>query len=106
MKRFTWKHRRALAVAASLVVLLVAGVVVSAWQALRATRAEQRAVEAAALMETERDQTRLALTRQVAERLDGDLRRFETAAQVLAATVADRIAWTTPDLDRWMRLVL
>jgi hypothetical protein len=106
MKRFTWKHRRALAVAASLVLLLVAGVVASAWQALRATRAEARAVEAAGLMEAERDQTRLALTRQVAERLDGNLRRLETAAQVLAATVADRSGWTARDLDRWMRLVL
>jgi hypothetical protein len=106
LKRFTWKHRKALAVASALLALLVTGVVVSTWQALRATRAEQRAVDAAAQMEAERDQTRLALTRQVAERLDGDLRRLETAAQVLAATVADRTGWTPRDLERWIRVVL
>jgi serine/threonine protein kinase len=106
MKRFTWKHRKPLAVAAALLALLVAGVVVSTWQAVRATRAEQRAVDAAVQMEAERDQTRLALTRQVAERLDGDLRRLETAAQVLAATVADRTDWTPRDLERWIRVVL
>jgi serine/threonine protein kinase len=99
MRRFTRKHRKSLAVAAALLAVLVAGVVVSTWQALRATRAEQRAVEA-------RDRTRLALTRQVAERLDGDLRRLETAGHVLAATVAQRTDWKEQDLERWTRAVL
>jgi sigma-B regulation protein RsbU (phosphoserine phosphatase) len=74
-------------------------VVASTWQALRATRAEQRAVDA-------RDRTRIALTRQVAERLDGDLRRLETAGHVLAATVAHRTDWKERDLERWMRAML
>jgi hypothetical protein len=106
LRRFTRKHRKPLAVAAALLTLLVAGTVISTWQALRAMRAEGRAVEAAAQMQTQRDQTRLALTRQVAERLDGDLRRLETAGRVLAATVAQRTDWREPDLERWMRMVL
>jgi hypothetical protein len=99
MRRFTRKHRKSLAVAAALLAMLVAGVVASTWQALRATRAEQRAVDA-------RDRTRIALTRQVAERLDGDLRRLETAGHVLAATVAQRTDWKERDLERWMRAML
>ena len=106
LRRFTRKHRKPIAAAAALLIVLIAGVVTSTWQALRAARAEQRAIEAATLMQTQRDETRLALTRQVAERLDGDLRRVETAAQVLAATVAQRTDWREPDLDRWMRAVL
>jgi len=106
LRRFTRKHRRGLAVAAALLALLVAGAITSSWQAFRAIRAERRALEAATLMEAQRDQTRLALTRQVAERLDGDLRRLEMAGQVLAATVGQRSDWREDDLDRWMRLVL
>jgi serine/threonine protein kinase len=106
LRRFTWKHRKPLAVAAALLALLVAGAVTSALQALRAIRAERRALAAASLMEAERDQTRLALTRQVAERLDGDLRRLEMAGRVLAATVAHRTDWQETALERWMRVVL
>jgi serine/threonine protein kinase len=106
MRRFTRKHRKPIAAAAALMIVLVAGVVTSTWQALRAARAERRAIEAATLMQTQRDDTRLALTRQVAERLDGDLRRLEMAAQVLATTVAQRADWREPDLDRWMRAML
>jgi hypothetical protein len=105
-RRFTKKHRKPLAAAAALLLVLVAGVVTSTWQAVRAARAEQRAMDAAALMQAERDQTRLALVRQVAERLDGDLRRLETAGQLLAVTVGQRPDWTESDLDRWMRAVL
>ena len=39
--KFVRRHRAGLTTAAALVLLLVAGVVVSAWQAVRATRAEQ-----------------------------------------------------------------
>jgi serine/threonine protein kinase len=106
LKRFTRRHRRSLAVAAALVALLVAGVVVSTWQALRATRAEQVARDAARLMQDERDRVRLALTRQVAERLDGDLRRLAAAADVLAATVAQRPDWQEPDYEGSLRAVL
>ena len=93
-------------VAAALVALLVAGVVVSTWQALRATRAEQVARDAARLMQDERDRVRLALTRQVAERLDGDLRRLAASADVLAATVAQRPDWQESDYEGSLRAVL
>jgi hypothetical protein len=106
LRRFTRKHRNGLAVAVALLALLVAGAVTSTWQALRAVRAERRALEAATLMQAQRDQTRLALTRQVAERLDGDLRRLEMAGHVLAATVAQRSDWQERELERWMRVVL
>jgi hypothetical protein len=106
LRRFTRKHRKPLAVAVALLALLVAGAATSTWQALRATRAEQRALEAAASMQAQRDETRLAVTRQVAERLDGDLRQLEMAGQMLAATVAQRADWREADLERWMRAVL
>jgi sigma-B regulation protein RsbU (phosphoserine phosphatase) len=69
------------------------------WQAARATLAERQ-------MEVERDRTRLALTQQVAERLDGDLRRIASVGHVLAATLAERDDWTQSQLDNWVRVVL
>lgn len=42
-RKFARKHRKALATAAAFIVLLVAGVVVSTWQAIRATQAEAAA---------------------------------------------------------------
>ena len=49
---------------------------------------------------------RLALTQQVAQRLDGDLRRLAMAGQVLTATLAQRTDWKETDLENWMRTVL
>jgi serine/threonine protein kinase/tetratricopeptide (TPR) repeat protein len=43
LRKFTGRHRLALAIAASFIVLLVAGVVVSAWMAVRARQAEAEA---------------------------------------------------------------
>ncbi|MHB8520974.1 MAG: tetratricopeptide repeat protein [Limisphaerales bacterium] len=63
LRKFMRRHRAALATAAALVLLLVAGLVASSWQAVRATRAEQRT------------RTEAAKSRQVAtflkEMLDG-----------------------------------
>jgi hypothetical protein len=106
VRRFTRKHRKSLTVAAALLALLVAGVVVSTWQAVRATRAEQLARDAAQVMQAERDRARMALTRQVAERLDGDLRRLAMAGNVLAATIGPRRDWNEADFERWLRVVL
>jgi serine/threonine protein kinase len=106
LRRFARKYRAALAAAGTFVLLLLAGAVVSTWQALRATAAERREREAARQMQSERDRARLALTRQVAERLDGDLRRLAAAGQVLAATVAQRPDWRDGDLEGWLRTVL
>ncbi len=57
-------------------------------------------------MQVERDRARLALTQQVAQRLDGDLRRLAMAGQVLAATLAQRTDWKESDLENWMRTVI
>ena len=73
---------------------------------MRANRAEQQAHDTAQQMQTERDRARLALTQQVAQRLDGDLRRLAMAGQVLAATLAQRTDWKETDLENWMRTVL
>jgi serine/threonine protein kinase len=56
LRKFSWKHRRVLAAAACFLVLLLAGVAVSTWQAVRATLAEARAKqnEALALAEAEK----------------------------------------------------
>src|SRR5438270_2202986 len=46
LRKFARKHRAALTTAAALVLLLVAGVAVSTWQAVRAMRAERAALQA------------------------------------------------------------
>ncbi|HEY6362086.1 MAG TPA: protein kinase [Vicinamibacterales bacterium] len=106
VRRFARRHRKSLATAAALLVLLLAGVVVSTWQAVRATRAERLAHDAALLMQAERDRARIALTGQVAERLDGDLRRLAMAGTVLGTMVAQRRDWNAADFERQMRAVL
>jgi sigma-B regulation protein RsbU (phosphoserine phosphatase) len=57
-------------------------------------------------MQHERDRTRLALTQQVAERLNGDLQELAATANVLAATVAQRSDWTEQQLELLLRNVL
>ena len=49
--KFVRRHRFGIAVASALVALLVAGAVVSTWQAVRATRAEKEARTMAAFLE-------------------------------------------------------
>lgn len=66
--KFARKYRRPLAATVAFFALLLFGVVVSTWQAVRATRAEQQ-------MQAERDRAQLALTSQVAERLEGEVRQ-------------------------------
>jgi serine/threonine protein kinase len=104
--RLARKYRRPLAAAVGFVLLLVLGIVVSTREALRASRAERRERDASHRMQAERDRARLAMARQVAERLDGDLRRLAMVGQVLAATLAQRAEWTEADLEGWMRAVL
>ena len=76
LRKFARKHRTALATAAAFAILLVAGVVVSTWQAVRATSAEsarrerrlqiaaeqagRAALEAKAETEAQRDEARVA----------------------------------------------
>jgi sigma-B regulation protein RsbU (phosphoserine phosphatase) len=95
-----------LAAATAFLLLLIGGLVASTLEARRANRAEQREHSAALQMQVERDRTRLALAQQVAERLDGDLRRLAMAGQVLTATLAQRTDWKEADLENWMRTVI
>jgi hypothetical protein len=106
MRRFARKHKGFLAAATIFIVLLIGGLIASMSEAMRANRAEQQAHETAQQMQVERDRARLALTQQVAQRLDGDLRRLAMAGQVLAATLAQRTDWKETDLENWMRTVL
>jgi hypothetical protein len=87
VKKFARKHRTGLATAAVVAFLLVAGVAVSSWQAYRATRAEGRALSAAAAERRarnaeaeERHKAEAAAAaekaaRQRAETAEGDARR-------------------------------
>ncbi len=69
--KFVRKHRAALTTAAAIALLLVAGVAVSTWQAVRATRAERAALQAqqaeSARAEGERQAKLQALASQKAE---------------------------------------
>jgi len=105
-RRFVRKHRTSLAAGAAFLLLLVAGLIASLIEARRANRAEQQAHETAMQMQVERDRARLALTQQVAQRLDGDLKRLAMAGQVLAATLAERTDWKEADLESWMRTII
>lgn len=53
-RKFARRHKVALRVGAGIVTVLLAGTVVSMWQAVRATRAEQRAREQSRLADTQR----------------------------------------------------
>ena len=53
-RKFARRHKVALRVAAGIATVLLAGTVVSTWQAVRATRAEQRAREQSRLADTQR----------------------------------------------------
>jgi hypothetical protein len=99
LQRLARKHRGKLIAAALLLFTLVAGAGLAMWQAARATLAEQQ-------MEVERDRTRLALAQQVAERLDGDLRRMAAVGHVLAAMLGQRGDWQESQLENWVRTVL
>ena len=48
----------------------------------------------------------LALVRQVAEGLDGDLRQLEMVPQSMAALLARRMSWKEDDLEAWTRTLV
>jgi serine/threonine protein kinase len=82
LRKLARKHRAALAVCGAFVLLLLAGTAMSTWQAVRATRAEQQ-------MQAERDRAQMALTRQVADRLDGELKQLAVVAHTIEAVLAE-----------------
>ncbi len=100
LRRFARKNWKTLAAAAAFVLLLIVGVAVTGWLAVRATRAEQR-------MEAERDRAQLGLTHQIAARIDGELKRLSLAGNALRAAVAgDEKLGDDKKLERFMRDVL
>jgi serine/threonine protein kinase/tetratricopeptide (TPR) repeat protein len=61
LRKFVRRHKGKVAVAAAMLALVLAGTVASTWQALRATRAEQRTNEALTEVTAAQAQTRQAL---------------------------------------------
>src|SRR5207247_4282902 len=74
LRKFARRHRTGIATAAALVLLLLAGVVGSTWQAVRATRAESEQSRLRQLAENARQDAE-------AERERADMERKEAQAQ-------------------------
>ncbi len=113
-RKFIRRHKVGLAMAAGMVLLLAAGVVVSSWQAVRATRAESKEKTQRARAESERnlaEQAREQMLQQkrlaehasyvtsigLADRFIGEL-RFDDARRLLEACAPEHRAW------EWNRL--
>src|SRR5262249_35982984 len=91
MRKFARKHRAMLATAGTFTALLMLGVAVSTWQAIRATRAERTARQQAAralASGAEAERQREAAT--AARNAEADARRRAEAAQREARTAADK----------------
>jgi eukaryotic-like serine/threonine-protein kinase len=82
LRKFARKHRTALSMAATVVVLLVAGVAVSTWQAVRATRAESETAQA--LYEAQESREEAVEQRRQA---DEQRKKAETQAASLAVDI-------------------
>ena len=85
LRKFARKYRAALTTGAALVLLLVAGVAVSTWQAVRATRAETAAVQA-----QQAEAERAEGERQA--RLDAQARQAEAEKQQTRALAGEKLA--------------
>jgi tetratricopeptide (TPR) repeat protein len=85
LRKFARKHRTALTTTAALALLLVVGVAVSAWQALRARRAEAEAWQAQ-LAERERAEGERRA------RLDAQVKQAEAEKQKKRAEVGEKLA--------------
>jgi hypothetical protein len=96
-----WARRNpALAIAmATAVLFLVGGAATASWQAMRATWAEQQ-------MQVERDRAQLALTSQVAERLEGEVRQLAILGHLIEATLAQPEVRDDAQLKRWLKDLL
>jgi tetratricopeptide (TPR) repeat protein len=84
LRKYARKHRAALAVAVAFALLLLAGTAVSAWQAVRATRAEGTARAAEAQAARERDE---AVKQR--ERADQNLAKARQAVEQYLTSVAE-----------------
>jgi serine/threonine protein kinase/tetratricopeptide (TPR) repeat protein len=102
LRKLARKHKKPLAALAAFAFLLVAGILVSTWQAVRATRAERRASAARDEATNDRD---LAL---VAERRAGmEKANAEAAMRFLLAEVLERAdPFYEPDRDLKVRTLM
>ena len=109
LRKFARKHRTALTTVATILLLLVAGVGVSTWQAIRATQAEE---EAATDRNKAKKQTRIAKENEgKATRAAGDLRYNAALDRILLAQAAfdngdvplaqERLALVPTELRHW-----
>jgi len=87
------------ALAASLVFMLIGGVVGWAWFTHRTMAARHEA-------ESARNDLRDSLTRATAERLDSDLRQLSLAPRLMAAALQVRSDWTEAQLASWIKTAL
>jgi len=85
LRKFARKHRAALTTAAALALLLVAGVAVSTWQAVRATRAERAALRAHQAAAERAEGERQA-------KLDAQARQAEAEKQKTRAEAGEKLA--------------
>ena len=94
LRKFARKHRTALATAAAFAILLVAGVVVSTWQAVRATAAERSASASAAVAQNREHEAELARGQAELRRdeLRGSMRKCGGTHYVADMSLA-RVAW-------------
>ena len=97
LRKFTRRHRKALSVAASFLLLLVVGATVSTGQAIKAKEEEKKAV----LAFNEADEARLAAM--TAQQRENELRRIaERNAYAASLTLAQR-DWQNHNYDRVRR---
>ncbi|MFO0810785.1 MAG: serine/threonine-protein kinase [Gemmataceae bacterium] len=89
LRKFARKHRPALTTAAAIALLLLAATAVSTWQAVRAVRAEERAV--AARKAEAQQRTDAETQRDRAVKAEGQAQQSATEAQAVLAFFQDKV---------------
>jgi len=108
LRKFARKHRTALSMAATVLLLLVAGVAASAWQAVRAIRAEKNTAEALTVAKDQRQeadqQRKKAETLAASLAVDMDLKNCESGEIAVGLLrLAETLRTDIPEHDRELR---
>jgi eukaryotic-like serine/threonine-protein kinase len=82
ISKFVRRHRSGFATATAILLLLIAGVVVSTWQAVRATKAEKQANAARADADRQRDNARQAQSEEARQRKAAEDAKAQTELQL------------------------
>jgi serine/threonine protein kinase len=101
LRKFARKYRTPLRVAGAFLLLLVLGVVVSAWQAVRATNAEREARAAEKDFREQRDRALTAERRATTEKANA-----QAALDFLQEVLSQASPWREPDRELKLRTVL